>query len=381
MIKINLKVLLDILITLIKKKLQKLFKVFAYKLYFLFYGKITGFIKPNSDTRIAVNLVSINEDLKYKIFSIDKGRLYTDRVHDAAAIIDDKIIEDASFQLRNNRNSKIMDNIVFEKGTPRRLKKIDGTVLSLLTGGGGNYNYWHWLYDVLPRLKLCQEIKKLELVDFFLFPSLTKKFQLETLEKLQISKKKLLSSEKFRHIKTSNLIITDHPYNVTEDPHVDAQNIPQWIIEWLKENFISNKEIINKNYPQKIYIDRIDSTSNVAKYRSLVNEKEIKDILESDGYKSIILNELSFDEQVRHFNQAKSIIGLHGAGFANLTFCKSDTRVLEFKMHKTGKVIENLAKTNNLKYDAIECNAISHDEAKQLGHIKIPLNILREKIR
>ena len=48
------------------------------------------------------------------------------------------------------------------KGTPRKLKEIKGTVLSLLTGGAGNNNYWHWLYDVLPRLSLCSKIEKLE---------------------------------------------------------------------------------------------------------------------------------------------------------------------------------------------------------------------------
>ena len=368
------------MITLIKKTLQSIFKKLAYKIYFLFYGKINGFIKPNSDARIRVDILSINKDLNYKVFKIKEGRLYTDHVHDSAAIIDDKIIDGASFQLRNNRNSIITNNIVFEKGTPRKLKEIRGTVLSLLTGGGGNYNYWHWLYDVLPRIKLCNEFTKLDLVDFFLFPSLSKKFQLESLEMLKIPKKKLLSSKTFRHIKTSNLIITDHPYNITEDPHLDAQNIPKWVIDWLKENFIF-KNTDKRNYPKKIYIDRSDSTSNVAKYRSLVNESEIKNVLKADGFKSIILNQLSFNEQIKHFNEADFIIGLHGAGFANLSFCKSSARVLEFKMHKTGKVIENLAKTNNLKYDSIECNAISHDEAKQLGHIKIPLNILKEKIR
>ena len=29
-------------------------------------------------------------------------------------------------------------------------------VLSLLTGGGGNDNYWHWMFDVLPRIKLSE---------------------------------------------------------------------------------------------------------------------------------------------------------------------------------------------------------------------------------
>ena len=53
--------------------------------------------------------------------------------------------------------SKIEDNIVLKKGTPRFKKKIKGKVFSLLTGGGGNENYFHWLFDVLPRLKILQK--------------------------------------------------------------------------------------------------------------------------------------------------------------------------------------------------------------------------------
>ena len=49
-------------------------------------------------------------------------------------------------------------------------------------------------------------------------------------------------------------------------------------------------------------------------------------------------------------------------------------------MNETGKVIENLARINNLKYDSITSEALSHNYAKQLGHIEIPLNLLEKKI-
>ena len=35
-------------------------------------------------------------------------------------------------------------------------------MLSLLTGGAGNNNYWHWLFDVLPRIELSNLSKKSE---------------------------------------------------------------------------------------------------------------------------------------------------------------------------------------------------------------------------
>ena len=45
-----------------------------------------------------------------------KGRLYTDRIHDTAIILDDKIIDEPSFQLRPVNNVDANQNIVLKKG-------------------------------------------------------------------------------------------------------------------------------------------------------------------------------------------------------------------------------------------------------------------------
>ena len=370
---------------MIKKFLQKIFKIFSYGFFLKIYGKIEKTIQHTGDHRITTNVASITGDLKYKVYKITNGRLYTDRIHDTAVILDDKIIEGPSFQLRYTHdskvyNSKAKDNIVLKKGTPRRLKELRGTVLSLLTGGGGNNNYWHWLYDVLPRLELCKKVKKLDEIDFFLFPNLENKFQKESLEILNIPSHKLLSSKKFRHIKTKQLIVTNHPYILTNDSHKDAQKIPEWISKWLKKTFLFNKKSTQDSSPKKIYIDRSDSKSNSAKFRSITNEEEVKNFLLKNGFTLVRLEELSFAKQVHYFNNAEFVIGLHGAGFANLSFCKENTKVIEFRMNETGKVIENLAKINSLRFDSIVSESLSHNYAKQLGHIKIPLSLLEKKI-
>ena len=162
---------------MIKKILQKIFKT-SFNIFFLkIYGKIEKSKSARSDKRIQVKIINIEKDINYKIYKIMNCRMYTDRIHDTAVILENKIIEGPSFQLRNNNNSNIRNNIVFKKGTPRKLRNLNGIVLSLLTGGGGNDNYWHWLYDVLPRLELCKKVKKLDEIDFFLFPNLENKFQ------------------------------------------------------------------------------------------------------------------------------------------------------------------------------------------------------------
>ena len=54
--------------------------------------------------------------------------------------------------------------------------------------------------------------------------------------------------------------------------------------------------------------------------RLLSNEAKIKKYLEENNFISVKLHELKFFEQVKLFQSAKSVVGLHGGGFANITF-------------------------------------------------------------
>ena len=142
---------------MIKKYLQKIFKKISYGFFFKIYGRIENSIENDRDNRIKVKLINIDQELSYRVYIISNGRLYTDRIHDTAAILDNKIIEGPSFQFRqivnpkanskiSNKinygrypntpniiiNSKTRNNIVFSKGTPRKLRNLNGSVLSLL---------------------------------------------------------------------------------------------------------------------------------------------------------------------------------------------------------------------------------------------------------
>ena len=102
----------------IKKKLQNIFKNFFYKIFSLFHGKIIGKINAEKDSRIKIEKIK-KGNLEYKIFLVEDGRLYTDRVHDTAIMIDDYIIEGPSHQLSPVNNTNVEENIVFKKGSPR----------------------------------------------------------------------------------------------------------------------------------------------------------------------------------------------------------------------------------------------------------------------
>ena len=185
------------MIHITKKKLQLLFKKFGYRLFKLIYPKINEFENVKQNISSNITLSKINKDFIYKVFIINNARLYTDAVSDCAVIQNNKVLEGPSFQIRDTKFENIKKNNIFIKGTPKIKKKVKGKVLSLLTGGAGNYNYWHWLFDVLPRIKIAQNALNIDNIDYFLFPNVSKKFQKETINLLNIPLKKTLFCLKF----------------------------------------------------------------------------------------------------------------------------------------------------------------------------------------
>jgi len=359
----------------IKKKLQKYFKLITYNIYKLIYGDIKGKIRNVDNDDIILKKHSI-DNIFYDVYSCKDCSLYTDRIHDTAIIKEKKIVDGPSFQLRNNLNVDCLENFVLENGTPRKRKHINGNVLSLLTGGGGNTNYWHWLFDVLPRIKLFMTSSfSKETIDFYLLPSKCTDFQKETLKLLNIDKNKMLPSEKFRHIFAKKIFITSHPYNLLNNPELDSLNIPLWISDYLRSSFLKislmNSKI--KKLPKKIYINRKDGTS----FRYITNEIEVENYLQQKGFKSLTLSDLSFSDQVNLFHNAEKIIGLHGAGFANIIFCKPNTKIIEIRNQTAGDLFKNLAIKNNLNYDDLTLKTKKYDFNNQAGDIEVDLNILK----
>ncbi len=359
----------------IKKGIINLYKSIIYKLFKLIYGEINSVLKIGEEGTHQKKIIINNN--KYNIYFCNSSRLYTDRVHDTAIIKNNLIINGPSFQYRSNKNVDCRFNSVLEKGTPRIKKKIKGKVLSLLTGGGGNSNYWHWLFDVIPRFYIIDNYNSDLNIDFYLFPNLDEKFQKETLDILKISENKRLSSKEYRHFETDQIIVTAHPYNILNDPMVDSLNIPNWIFDFLKKKFLNQtikNQSLKKNYPKKIYINRKDATVKLLRY--IINENEVEENLKKKGFTSLTLSDYSFTEQINLFNNAENVVGLHGAGFANIIFCRPNTKILELRPDTAGDAIKNLAVKNNLFYKDISSKTKTLDYNNNYGDIEVNIDLL-----
>ena len=134
------------------------------------------------------------------------------------------------------------------------------------------------------------------------------------------------------------------------------------------------------NLPKKIFIDSSDSSQRIKKLRLIINENEVKSFLINKGFESIILGNFHFSDQIKIFNNAEIIIGLHGAGFANMCFCKPGTKIIEIKSTKTKQVIENLARTNDLFYKSISFEPTNFVSENSFGQINVSINLLKKII-
>ena len=245
-------------------------KKINYFIMSLFYPVPKKVEKVNKKEQISFTI----DKRLYKIYKVFSARLYTDTIHNFGLIKKQTLLEGPSFQIINDNFSIIKNNIILKIGTPRFQKKLKGPIFVLLTGGGGNHNYSHWLLDVLPRLKLLEKITDLKKIKYFLFPSLNYRFQLETIRLLKIPLSKCLSSLKYRHIYSDKIIATSHPRVYTKNSTDDNENTPIWISKWLKKKFVP---INTKKYSfSKIYIDRKISKIDNNLGRSIVNNDDVK---------------------------------------------------------------------------------------------------------
>ena len=360
-----------------KQSFQIFFKSISYGLLKIFHGNIKGVVKLEKNQEELLE-VSFNNKYRYSIYRCKHSRIYTDRIHDTAFIKNNFIIEGPSFQFRNNVIADCNKNIVFNKGTPRIKKRLKGKIFSLLTGGGGNSNYFHWLFDVLPRLIILRKEINLDCIDYFLLPDTVLPFQKESLDLLGVPLNKRISSQKFRHIESDEILSVDHPCIILNDPLKDNNDIPNWIIDFYK-NEVKNK-ISFKNTPKKIFIDRGDSQSNIKHLRKIINENEVKMFLKSNGYDIIKLSSLSFKNQIELFHNSKIVVGLHGAGFSNILFCQPETKVIEIKPLHVGNMYEKLGNKLNLDYVNLESPSVNVNLKfpNQLGDIRVDLKELKK---
>jgi len=200
---------------------------------------------------------------------------------------------------------------VFLRPTLGRVTAVDGTVLSLAARGASS-NYYHFLYDALARYGIYEEAFGDSPVDAVVVPHRTR-YQRELLELAGI-RGRLVEPRPGQTVRAERLL-------VPSTPNQDLA-APRSVTAWLRGRLPARGD---GQTPARLYVTRGDLPHT----RRYVQEPALWPRLERRGFTRLDPGTLSVQEQIDVFHGAEVVVGPHGAGLTNLTFCRPGTKVLE----------------------------------------------------
>jgi capsular polysaccharide biosynthesis protein len=231
------------------------------------------------------------------------------------------------------------------------------------------HGYYHWLIDVLPRWQIMEDHDLLNNATL-LVPKFNRPFQKESLSFLCSPEQPVQEFDE-NYCRVDELLFLSplNPYGYS-----GADNV-----NFLRKKFCST-ELPPGDSPECLYLSR-----RLAKLRRVVNEDLLEGWLESQGFKIVCPETLSFPEQVHLFRKARVVVAPHGAGLTNTVFMPPDSTVIElfppsFPRKNIYHCYWTLAAACNHRYHAI--SGILKDQASidfeiQLDDLKSTMERLK----
>jgi capsular polysaccharide biosynthesis protein len=191
--------------------------------------------------------------------------------------------------------------------------------------------YYHWLVEGVPRiLDLIDDG-----VDFDRYPLIMpplEAFHRQLLEVLGISPDNQVVTVcmgDWCHVGECIVPTANFPFAAPEVDDFSGQpdgSLLRRIRERILER-IASPSMDNTNAPRRLYISRAKA---IRRKLIVQNEAAVRSILESEGFRTVFLEDLPWVEQVMLVSGAEFIVGLHGAGLSNILFAKTGS-LLEFQ--------------------------------------------------
>ena len=208
----------------------------------------------------------------------------------------------------------------------------------VLLAGSVADNYFMWVVFFLPLIRLLEKTA-IVLADFtFILGANYTRFQIDSLKALGISRIKIMDGTP---LLVEKLNIPTFQYLDVMDSQIGHYNVlSKRSIEWLNTKFFRTSTVGRR----KIILSRMKAAT-----RRILNEAVL--IKNFEDFETIVLEDLSFEEQILLFNQASVVISPHGAGLTNLVFGRNIT-VFEFYPH--------VRRANNPKNLQI-CDYLGHE--------------------
>jgi hypothetical protein len=196
---------------------------------------------------------------------------------------------------------------------PPSLSELRGTAL-LLAHNWGENNYFHWLFNCLPRIQLYRQAGiDLAEVDHVVVSANPQAYRNETLAQTGVPLERLVECHEGFHARADRVLATSNAYYSFVFP---------WAHDFLRQTFLAADELTRD--PERIFVRR-----DPARARRLVNEDQCLELFAEHGFVPVSLKGMTVADQAALFQGARCIASPHEAGLSNLVFCEPGAIVLE----------------------------------------------------
>jgi hypothetical protein len=193
------------------------------------------------------------------------------------------------------------------------LERLPGTAATIAFGHADAF--YHWMFDVLPRLEILRLAGWDETRwDHLIVNASGAAYEQETLRRFGVPADRVRVVDADTQIEAERLVVPSM-VGVCGD-------VPGWAAQILRERFLGAPPA--EGAPLRLYISRADTEQ-----RRLADEERLVPQLESLGFTCLTLSGRSLDEQIDLFSRAEIVVGPHGGGLTNLVWCRPGTAVVE----------------------------------------------------
>jgi hypothetical protein len=222
---------------------------------------------------------------------------------------DDGLLTEASFGFVDDDRH----HPVRRRFTLGPLEHLDGTAATVAFGHADAY--FHWLFDVLPRLEILRLAGWDETRwDHLVVNAAGAAYERETLHRFGVP------TERIRVVDDGTQLVADRL--VVPSTVGVSGKVPVWASQLLRDRLLPPAP--SAGPPLRLYISRSDTQQ-----RRLDDEESLLAMLEPMGINCITLSGRPLEEQIELFSRAEIVIGPHGGGLSNLVWCRPGTAVVE----------------------------------------------------
>jgi hypothetical protein len=190
-------------------------------------------------------------------------------------------------------------------------RHLPGT--TALVGASGRSNYYHWTFDMIPRIELILSAVPADRIDRWLLPRTRLGAATELLSRCGVDPATVHWHGRGAQVECERLVVSGPPAPLG-GPTARS-------VEFLRSRCVPGGAPAAAGGRRLMLLRRGT--------RKIANMADLEPVLRAHGIEAVATEGMGFAEQVRMFSGASLLVGVHGAGLTNAVFMPPGSALVE----------------------------------------------------